>query len=228
MPLQNQNMVCAFNKAAKILTGIGGCFVIVGVIIAIAGTVGAAASLDMETQGGQMSFSIQMPHQGSFAPAYIVYVRADYDCDTTPVVSTAVQSPTGAQGTWTERCRSARTDEDSWEASHEPPLRSAGTLYQATDSACDPEIETEGCLITGSYRITCSTNCWVWDSMEEVTEAVGGLMAAMGMFVIVVILNLVGALLCCIACCCCCQGPDKGASPPPVQGMVVGQPVGSA
>jgi len=220
-------MVCAFNKAAKILTGIGGCLVIVGVIIAIAGTVGAAASFDMETQGGQRSFSVQMMQQGRSFP-FSVYVRADYDCDTTPLVATAVQSPTGASGNFFENCRAANTHEDAWDASHEPPLRFAGSLSQATEVACDPDVETDGCSITGSYTVTCSTNCWVLDTLEEATEAVGGLMAAMGMFVIVVILNLVGALLCCIACCCCCQGPDKDASPPPVQGMVVGQPVGSA
>jgi len=226
--LQNQTMVCAFNKAAKILTGIGACFTIVGVIIVIAGTIGTAASFDIETQGGSTSFSLEM--SGGSGSLYSVYVRSSYDCDANPVDVT-VEHSSGADGTHYESCRALPMDEsESWEKSHDPPLRYAGFFSQASENDCGrvDENGAEQCALAGTYRITCSTQCWVVDSLEEVGEAIGGLMAAFGLLIASVIVFCVGAILCFVACCCCCQGPDKGAAPPPVQGMVVGQPVGSA
>jgi len=215
-------MVCAFNRAAKTLVGLGGCFFILGVIMGIVSrTVGTDASFETETRGGSTNFSVEMPHVGG-AFGYNVYARADYDCHESPVNVTAQQSQTGDLGFFFQIC--GPTDAD-FASAHDPPLRFAGHLSQAADTGCgltDAEGQ-EKCAVTGTYRVNCSTQCWIADTAELLAETNGGVLSAFAIVLLCMSFFLAAGFLVFIACICCWQGPDKDAAP-----MVAAQPAGSA
>lgn len=212
-------MVCAFNRVAKTLASLGGCFIILGVIIAIARMVGTDASFETETHGGSTNFSVEMTHVGG-GLGYNVYARADYDCDENPVNVTAQQNQTGDWGSFFPIC--GPTDA-AFASAHDPPLRFAGHVSQAQDTGCG-RTDAEGleqCAVTGTYRVTCSTQCWIVDTAELVAELTGGLSSALATLLLCISILAVAVFLFSVACCCCCKGPDKDAA-------AVAQPVGSA
>lgn len=222
----------------------GVIFLVIGLIVFIIAHVSAAAGFDVETQGGSTSFTLTLTGTDSDL-GHTVYVRVSENCeeqgffDLASPTWDAVHSPTGTEASMHKHCGMINTDaENNWEAAHDPPLRSVGTFNKADDQSncgntdhCSADDVAnnmcfERCLkLAGAYQVTCSTQCWVVDVGEEIGEAIGGIMAAIGLFIVMIILLLVGGILLCVACCCCCQGPDKGAQQPPVQGQVIGQPV---
>jgi len=235
-------MTCAFNKCAKINTCIGTILLIVAGIVFLSAHLSAEAGFDVETMGGGRSNRITVETNDLHG----VYIRQSDTCESGNLFGDEPSNPTVTVqhvATSTEddpyvSCGSVCTDSEScWEAEHDPPLRSVGSFSPIDDpndcsmDYCDSDYCSESnppCRkLHGAYTVTCSTDCWMVDLGEELAEAVGGIMGAIVMLVVVIILAIVGSILCCVACCCCCQGPDKGA-PPPVQGQVVGQPVGSA
>lgn len=246
-------MVCAFNKAAKILTGIGCCLIITGVLCLVIGIVSAATGFDIETQGGSTSFTISMTGSDM---GHIVYIAQDAPCTdsfdfsfgdsfteaTNPEVTYSYGGITETLSISCGTIYPPGAEPETFEGSHDPPIRRVGSMsamgeYEnptCTDTShCENsdttnEYSTCSGACNGEYQISCSTNCWVMDASEEFAEAAGGFMAMIGLVMVMAILLGVGNCLLCIACCCCCQGPDLKPGGGPVQGMVVGQPVGSA
>jgi hypothetical protein len=239
-------MTCAFNKCAKINTCVGAILLIVGGIVFLSAHLSAEAGFDIETMGGSQSFTVSVEADDWHG----LYIRASAPCEegnifdasvlSDPVITVTHQSSNTNAG-FTVSCGLISTDpETSWEADHDPPLRSVGSFMPAEDSndcgeqhCSQDDIANDMCYnpcakLHGTYRITCSTDCWAVDLGEEIAEAIGGIMGAMVMLIVVVILLLAGAIVCCVACCCCCKGPDDKGAPQTVQGQVVGQPVGSA
>lgn len=231
---------------------------IAGLICFLAGYLSAAAGFDIETQGGSTSFTISM--SGSDV-GHTVYIAQSATCtpgnwmddndNGDPRVRYQWSGATSGVAPPSEvldiSCGMVDTDTnpESFENSHDPPIRSVGVMNALTDPTDDVCQDTSHCSsddgtvdewciprcrsLDGDYEISCGSACWVVDAGEEFGEAVGGIMAMMGLLAVMAILLGVGDLLLCIACCCCCQGPDKvPGGGGPVQGMVVGQPVGSA
>jgi len=239
-------MVCAFNKAAKILTCIGFCLSIIGVLCYVIALGSAASGFDIETQGGSRSFTISMAGGDLGHGVYIAQSASCTSTDLFEIGNAATNDPliTYSNGDQSEtlsiQCSPIGPDsEETFENSHDPPIRSVGTMGaisqnsngQCTDTSHCPDSDSgdESCTgaCNGIYQISCSTDCWVIDAGEELGEAVAGAVGALLLMVVMALLLGIGGILLCVACCCCCQGPDKPAGPP-VQGMVVGQPVASA
>jgi len=224
---------------------------IIGLICVLAGYLAAASGFDIETQGGSTSFTISM--SGSDF-GHSVYIAQDAACtsysyypaaDASPRITSSFSGGTTSVEVLELQCGMVNADPESFEGSHDPPIRSVG-VFRAHDDPTDDPLSSTGCQDTshcnegdaycspqcrtldGNYEISCGSACWVVDAGEELGEAAGGIMAMFGLLVVCFILLGVGDLLLCIACCCCCQGPDKVPGGGPVQGMVVGQPVGSA
>lgn len=244
-------MACGLNKAAKVLTGCGCCFFIIGVIVFASAWFAVDSGTDIEFAGGSRSFRYNVESATSFS----LYIKQSYDCvddylaDPDPQISITYVA-TGETVSAAHRCGTISMEEDYFENTHDPPVRNVGFFSAADDNSracddtdhCTPEqiaggTDENGMTLTcypvcykqfGDYQITASTEVWVVDALEEFAEAVGGLFAAMGLIILMVVFFLIGTILMFVACCCCCQGPDKQAAGPPVQGMVVGQPVASA
>jgi len=207
--------------------------------------VSAATGFDIEMQGGSTSFTISMKGGDLGHTVYIAQSASCTDTNVFSIGNAIANDPmiTYSFASQTETldisCELISPDSEHFENSHDPPIRSVGTLHaisqnsdahQCTDTSHCTESGDEYSVCTGAcngdYQISCSTTCWILDAGEELGEAAAGLM---GMLALVVVMNLlvgIGNLLLCIACCCCCQGPDKPAGSP-VQGMVVGQSVAS-
>lgn len=223
--------------------------IIVGLLCLVIGIVSAATGFDIETQGGSTSFTIGMDASDCGHSVYIEQSATclegnwmDSDDNGTPSITYQIgNNPVQYVDI---SCRPALTSDESFEGSHDPPIRGVGTMNAMDDPAytcagcpactdtshcSDPQNQfcRPRCKLAGQYQVNCGSRCWVIDTCEELGEAAGGFMAMIGLVMVMAVLLAVGDLLLCIACCCCCQGPDKPAGPP-VQGMVVGQPVGSA
>jgi len=229
--------------------------IIAGFICLAIGFAVADSSFDIDTQGGSQSFNIEMTATDAWG--HDVYIAQTADCtsddfwiDNENPTPRVTYSNSGQTSVMSVNCGTIWEGEETFENSHDPPIRLVGSMTAVDDpnsegypNACtstahcncatDPDgISCEYCVagcekLSGTYAITCSSPCWVIDNGALLGQVGGGLMAMVGLMAIMAILLGVGDLLLCIACCCCCQGPDKGAGPP-VQGMVVGQPVGSA
>lgn len=233
-------MVCALNKCAKINACIGVIFMVIGGIVFIAAHVSVAAGFDIETQGGSGSFRVDVGTDSWHG----VYIRASDACEeemfslATPTIS-IVHAASNTDTSFGGNCGMINTNADeNWEAAHDPPLRSVGSFTPADDDNdcghtdhCSPDDEANGmCFpqcrkLHGAYQVTCSTDCWVVDLGEEIGEAIGGIMGAIALLIVMAICLIAGTILLCVACCCCCQGPDQPKGGPPVQGAVIGQPV---
>merc|ERR1712060_551656 len=85
---------------------------------------------------------------------------------------------------------------DLWEAKNDPPLR----------EMCSFSPKQALVTIPGTYTITSSAAVWVVDVGEEFGEAVGGILAAGGVFIVGLIVIIVGLILSCVGCCCMCMG----------------------
>merc|ERR1712217_645532 len=71
-------------------------------------------------------------------------------------------------------------------------------------------------VVAGDYMITSSSaDIWVVDWCAEIGEAIGGILASLGLVVIAGIVFLISSILCCVGCCCC--GPEKGSRRPAEQ-----------
>jgi hypothetical protein len=236
-------MTCAFNKCAKINTCIGTILLVIAGIVFLAAHLSAEAGFDMETMGGTRSFSVDVEADDWHG----LYIRASDNCEAENMIQasdpiiTVTHTASQTNAAFSVSCGFISTDpETSWEADHDPPLRSVGSFFPAEDqSDCgqqhcsQDEIANDMCYnpcakLHGRYSITCSTDCWAVDLGEEIAEAIGGIMGMLVLLVVVIILLIVGTVVCCVACCCCCKGPDDKGAPQAVQGQVVGQPVGSA
>lgn len=225
---------------------------IIGLICVLAGYLAAASGFDIETQGGSTSFTISMSGSDLGHSIYIAQDAACTDSDWSgdggnPRITSSFSGGTTSVEVADISCGLVDTNPESFEGSHDPPIRSVGVFRAHDDptddrnaggcqdtSHCNTDDVNSYCIpqcrtLEGNYEISCGSACWVVDAGEELGEAAGGIMAMMGLLIVCFILLGVGDLLLCIACCCCCQGPDKvPGGGGPVQGMVVGQPVGSA
>jgi len=235
--------------------------IIAGFIILAIGFAVADSGFDVETEGGSQSFNIEM--SGNQLAVYIAETAdciddagyswdGDYSLDDstrpsnpTPLITFSMAGQTQVVHVSCSIIISASDGYESWENTHDPPLRQVGSMTAPDDpnsegypddctsrAHCEDPNDEVFCIpqcdkLIGTCAVICTTNCWVFDSYGHAVEAVGGFFAMLGLVLVMAVLLGVGDLLLCIACCVCCQGPDKGAGPP-VQGMVVGQPVGSA
>merc|ERR1711935_966657 len=164
---------------------------------------------------------------------HTIYIEQSASCTDDDFFSTGVSDPlvtystAGQSNTMSVRCGTFVAGAESFESSHDPPIRSAGSINAFDDpnaapneDHCTADDRANGmCFartakLAGTYTISCSTNCWSVDVGEELGEAAGGIMAMIGLVLVMAVLLGVGDLLLCIACCCCCQGPDKPSGPP--------------
>merc|ERR1719401_2489854 len=123
------------------------------------------------------------------------FKAAEHDqCDTIKG-QTTITPPSGSNPFLFGGCGEVQSD---WQASNDPPLRKLGHFF-LNDNA--------GAKVYGDYVITSTHPIWVVDSGEEIGEAVGGIMAMLGVFVIAIIVFIVSCILCCVGCC--CMGKDQ-------------------
>jgi len=100
--------------------------------------------------------------------------------------------------------------QDEWERDNSPPLRKLGHIGLK---------EENGVKLYGAYIIMAPAKIWVVDSAEELGEAVGGILASLGIIAGAIVLFIIACILCCVGCC--CLGPEQG------QVQVLNQPPGA-
>lgn len=190
-------------KAPKILFIVGGVFVLIGVIVFIAGIVtgGASTSLGFDVENAD-SGSVTCKDTGCGAlggfDVLILQTVSTADCNTA-AGATTVTAPTGAASS-TVTC-----------------VNKCGTLLQSESYKTNDPALQEMCnfnpggalsaATVGDYTVANSgQKIWVVNVGEEIGEAVGGIFAAMGIMVVAFILLGVGSILACVGCCCLCMG----------------------
>merc|ERR1712066_439351 len=192
--------LCAMEKAPKILFIVAAVFVLIGVIVLIAGIVtgGASTSLGFDVENAD-SGKVTCKDTGCGAlggfDVLILKSLSTADC-TTAQSTTTVTAPDSTTVTCTNKCGSAIQSESY--TTNDPALQE---MCNFNPGGALNVAQVGDCTVAGSGQ-----KIWVVNVGEEIGEAVGGIFAAMGIMVVAFILLGTGSILACVGCCCLCMG----------------------
>lgn len=173
---------------AKVAFGVASVLALVGVVLLIvAGTAGAAAGEVDPVVKDQRSFSLSVTSETDCG--YSLFLRATGDCGQVKA-GTTVTSPQGSSMPIWGGCDA---EQGEWETKHDPPLQGMGHFSIKKDN---------GVAELGSYQVSSPASLWAVDYCAEIGEAVTGIVAMMGVFVVAIIVFIVSCVLCCVGCCC--------------------------
>ena len=200
------------NKTSKIIFGIAGVLALVGAIVIIVAVTTGSESTKVGFQVENQQNPTLKVENGKGRLGYALHFKASEhgSCDSIKS-GTTITAPSGSAPLLFASCQEAQA---AWEASNNPPLRKLGHFFLN---------ENAGVKVYGDYTISSSTSLWVVDSGEELGEAVGGIFAAMGIFVLGIVFFVISCIMCCVGCC--CMGGVKETPAVVVQGgaQMVGQ-----
>jgi len=214
-------MGCECNKTAKIVFIVAIILTLVGGIIVIGAIATASASFDVGFEiekKSSGSVTVQSGHSNVWK--FEVYIsQSDWEskskCNTihAGVTITGCTSTDNAPIIFMNQCSdTSSTVDGTWQKGNDPPLRRLGSFPGRLQSL-DP----------GTCTITSGKELWVVDAAEEVGEAVGGIMAAIGLVMVGVVVALIGSILCCVGCCCLGNSSGGGNAGNQPTTVVVGQ-----
>lgn len=190
-------------------------FSLIGVIMCIAAHVGASASTDVGFEVKNLAANTK----GSWTAAttdtwgYSIHYEESRKSDCSTIYSnTKVWNGAGSQVSFLSACSGWGYIRAQWEKDNDPPLTALSTLVSRPLFASD----------AGTYEIQSTVPVWVVDKGEEMGEAVGGVLAAGGVFIGGLLVMGIGSCLCCVACCCMCTSDSPGGGGGPTT-VVVGQ-----
>lgn len=206
-------------KNSKILCAISGGLLLVGVILFVVAYVqgNSAATIEFAVKDSN-SFSVTVPMNNNCG--FSLYTRTTESC-TSVVADTYIYPPNKPNDDNSEiNILSDCGSFDDWASKQDPPLQKIGHFFPRTDS---------GVIRSGTYTVknnpvagvATGPGLWALDLCQQVGEVVGGLFAAMGIFVGSMLALVAAAIVSCVSCC--CMGPKEQQIQG--QGTVVGQPV---
>jgi len=179
------------NTKSKILFGVGGLLGLIGFILFIVAVTTGSESVKVGYVAENAKDPTVTAESGKGELGFAVHFEASKHSNCESISSaTTITPPSGSNPLFFGTCNEAQSD---WEKDNDPPLRKLGHFFIN---------ENAGVKVFGGYKISCTANVWVVDSGEELGEAVGGIFAAMGIFVVGIILCIIGCILCCVGCCC--------------------------
>uniref|UniRef100_A0A7S2P1P2 Uncharacterized protein n=1 Tax=Zooxanthella nutricula TaxID=1333877 RepID=A0A7S2P1P2_9DINO len=168
---------------SKILFGIGGLLALIGVILfAVMMVTGNSAVTVDFMSADQQNFNLEITQHPGCKVALLALRTANCDAVYT---ATSVTDPDSQSVSISKDC--SPFFEEDWVKNNNPPLRKMGRISQGK---------------TGTYRVQSTFKLWAVDECGQVAEAVGGILAAMGLFVVMIIIFIVSCIFCCIGCCC--------------------------
>merc|ERR1711879_44564 len=112
-------------------------------------------------------------------------------------------------------------EQSGWAKDSDPPLQETAHFGVHRDDDAVPEL--------GDYSVTSSAvRLWAVDLCGQIGEAIGGIMAAVGIVVVAAIVFVVSCILCCVGCCCMDCNGNKQQTTVVQGGTIVGQPQGAS
>jgi len=193
-------------KAPKILFIVAAVFVLIGVVVFIAGIVtgGESTSLGFDVanaDSGKVTCNdTACGALGGFDVLILDTVSAT-DCATAVSKTVIFPPPFAPSVSCSTRCGTASTNQQYKD--NDPKLQQ---MCNFNPSLGNTNMGTPGAT-AGDYQVVGSgQKIWVVNVGEEIGEAVGGIFAAMGIMVVAFILLGVGSILACVGCCCLCMG----------------------
>ena len=182
------------NTKSKILFGVGGILGLVGAILMIVAATAGSEGLKVGFEAENQQTVTLTVETGKGGLGYALHIKAsDHGSCESIKDGTTITKPSGASGSDPYLFDGCHEIQSEWEAENDPALRKLGHWFLTDNS---------GAKVYGDYTISSSVPVWVVDSGEELGEAVGGIMAMLGLFVVAVVIFVVSCILCCVGCCC--------------------------
>jgi len=210
------------NNKAKGLGACGLLLVVIGIIIVAVGMAAASAGLTMTPLvDGEKKFTIeeQCDHDAgddtgdgaeSWCGHYGFYADVNVECETR-FSGTKVTAPDGSIASvihgWSNNC----LFQEDLAAEHTPQWQKDRQVTQFGAISVNKETGKGTWNVDSDYAIV------IVDLLNELGEAVGGILTAIVNWVIGIILWIVASILCCAACCCMGLPPAQAGG-----GVVVG------
>lgn len=204
-------------------------FAMIGVIVCIAGHLGAGSAADGADEFNP-EWALEEKAGGTFTPSatassYQIMISSDdyANCDTI-LAATTVKAGTANKNvdwdTWYTPCSGTAPAAEDWSQKRKVKLRIMTKFNVETEMGNKLD-----------HTVTTTSKVWVVDPVEvfsaalgSVGSAAGGVMAGGALFIGGIIIQSIGWCLCCVACCCMCTNdaaPQGGPGGP----IVVGAPV---
>lgn len=191
----------------KILYGIAGVLGLVGVILGVVAVTAGSEGLKVDFEAeNKASFSLKVTKEHC---GFSLYTKAvGNSCDSV-FQGTEVKWQGNEISNFQKDCDMFR---EEWAKTYDPELIHVGHWTHSKDLA--------GPGGAGDYSVVQTSNVPLWavDFCGQVGEAVSGIFAMLGLFVVAIVVFIVSCIFCCVAACCCQPKPAPGAN------VVIGAP----